>query len=157
MPVVIVREFGFSVDCRKLNDETRNNCLLLTGLEEAWATFAEAKSFSSLDLHSGYWQVAQRSEGRKHDFHQRARLWKFTVMPFGILQRDVRTANADRLMRPHIWVIPRAPGWRDLVWRPVLWAPTQPTNVFQRFGEALMKLSVNSFRSEYGIWVMLCH
>jgi hypothetical protein len=57
--------------------------LLLAGIDNAWATLAEAKSFSNINLHSGYWQVTQRSEDKERTTSTMGqRLWKFTAMPF---------------------------------------------------------------------------
>jgi hypothetical protein len=59
-------------------------------------TLAGAKWFSTLELNSGYWQVALHSDNKVKTAFSRGRgLWQFTFMPFGLCDAP---ATFERLM-----------------------------------------------------------
>ena len=64
--VVLVRKknskLRFCVDYRKLNSVTRRDCYPLPRIDELLDMFGQAKYFTTLDLASGYWQVAMIPE-----------------------------------------------------------------------------------------------
>jgi hypothetical protein len=87
-PFVIVRkkngDIRFCVDYRKLNDVTKKDCFPLPRIDDTFYTLAGAQWFSTIDLKSGYWQVALHPDDKeKTAFSTGQGLWQFTVMPFG--------------------------------------------------------------------------
>ena len=88
-PVVIVdKKDGskrFCVDFRKLNQVTKKNSYRLSLIDDILALLGKAKYFTSLDLKSGYWQVAMDEQDKeKTAFACHKGLFKFNVMPFGL-------------------------------------------------------------------------
>ena len=88
-PVVIVdKKDGrkrFRVDFRKLNQITKKNSFPLPLIDDILALLGKAKYFTSLDLKSGYWQVAMDDKDKeKTAFTCHKGLFEFNVMPFGL-------------------------------------------------------------------------
>jgi hypothetical protein len=87
-PVVLVpgrTDLRFCVDLRGLNDVSKKDCFPLPRMDDTLNTLEGAKWFSTLDLKSGYWQVALRPDDKeKTTFSTRQGLWQFKVMPFGL-------------------------------------------------------------------------
>ena len=88
-PVVIVdKKDGskrFCVDFRKLNQITKKNSFPLPLIDDILALLGKAKYFTSLDLKSGYWQVAMNERDKeKTAFTCHKGLFEFNVMPFGL-------------------------------------------------------------------------
>ena len=88
-PVVIVdKKDGskrFCVDFRKLNQVTKKNSYPLPLIDDILALLGKAKYFTSLDLKSGYWQVAMDEQDKeKTAFACHKGLFEFNVMPFGL-------------------------------------------------------------------------
>jgi hypothetical protein len=51
-------DLRFCEDCSKFNHVTKKDCFALPRIDDTLDTPAGAKWFSTLDLKSGYWQVA---------------------------------------------------------------------------------------------------
>ena len=88
-PVVIVdKKDGskrFCVDFRRLNKITKKNSYPLPLIDDILALLGKAKYFTSLDLKSGYWQVAMDEKDKeKTAFACHKVLFEFNVMPFGL-------------------------------------------------------------------------
>ena len=88
-PVVIINKKDntkwFCVDFRQLNKITKRNSYPLPVIDEILALLGEAKYLTTLDLKSGYWQVAMdESDREKMAFTCHAGLFEFNVMPFGL-------------------------------------------------------------------------
>lgn len=100
-PVVVMRKQDGSIrlciDSRKLNQKTRRDAFPLPRIEESFDALRDARFFSSIDLASGYHQVAV-AEGDRHKaaFVTPFRLYEHCRMPKGVCNRP---ATFQRLMQ----------------------------------------------------------
>ena len=88
-PVVIIKKKDgsnrFCVDYRKLNAITIKDNYPIPLIEETLDTLKGAKYFTSLDLSSGYWQIAlNKLAKQKTAFISQKGLFQFEVLPFGL-------------------------------------------------------------------------
>ncbi|KAE9323043.1 hypothetical protein PF008_g17457 [Phytophthora fragariae] len=88
-PVVIVRKKAgsvrFCIDYRSLNAVTVKDVYPLPRVDETLEALHGSQRFTSLDLHSGYWQLGVAKEDRaKTAFTTRRGLFQFLRMPFGL-------------------------------------------------------------------------
>ena len=88
-PVVIVDKKDdskrFCVDFKKLNQLTKKNSYPLLLIDDILALLGKSKYYKSLDLKSGYWQVAMDEQDKeKTAFACHKGLFEFNVMPFGL-------------------------------------------------------------------------
>lgn len=85
----------FCIDYRKLN-VTKHDAYLLPRIDDSLDQLRGATWFPTLDLCSGYWQVAVDSQdNQKTAFSTRRGLFEFSVMPFGLCNAPV---TFERLM-----------------------------------------------------------
>ncbi|GFR89769.1 retrovirus-related Pol polyprotein from transposon 17.6 [Elysia marginata] len=94
------------VDYRKLNAITRRDAFPLPRIDESLDAIGGASFFSTLDLASGYQQVAMHEEDQeKTAFTTPFGLWEFTTMPFGLsgapatFQRLMQSSMNDLVQR----------------------------------------------------------
>ena len=99
-PVVLVAKkngtLRFCVDYQKLNDATLKHSYPLPRIDDTLDALGGSHWFSTLDLKSGYWQVAMDpADKEKTAFSIGGGLWHFRVMPFGLCNAP---ATFERLM-----------------------------------------------------------
>ena len=86
-PPVLVRKkdstHHFCVDYRKVNGVTRRDAYPLPRIDDCLDCLADAKWFCTLDLSSGYWQIAmEEGDKGKTAFTTPRGHYQFKVMPF---------------------------------------------------------------------------
>uniref|UniRef100_A0A1I8BSQ3 RNA-directed DNA polymerase n=1 Tax=Meloidogyne hapla TaxID=6305 RepID=A0A1I8BSQ3_MELHA len=88
-PIVLVPKrdgsLRFCVDYRGLNSVTTKDAFPLPNIDQILLNLNGKKFFSTLDFHSGYWQIKMdRSSIEKTAFLTEFGLHEFVVMPFGL-------------------------------------------------------------------------
>ena len=87
----------FCVDYRKLNSVTIKDAYPVPRIDETFDALSGVKWFSTLDLASGYWQVALDDDAsQKSSFVVRNGLYRWKCMPFGLCNAP---ATFERLVK----------------------------------------------------------
>ncbi|KRX71463.1 Transposon Ty3-G Gag-Pol polyprotein [Trichinella sp. T6] len=107
-PVVLVRKKDrsprFCVDYRRLNAVTRVNPQPMPRIDDTLTALAGAKWFSTLDLASGYWQVAVAGRDQeKTVFSTPLGLFQFRVIPFGLCKAPATFQRLEKALRGLTW------------------------------------------------------
>ncbi|KAK3088259.1 hypothetical protein FSP39_016699 [Pinctada imbricata] len=131
------------VDFRKLNDVTVKDAYPLPRINDCLDCLQNSKYFSTLDLQSGYWQIAIRPEDRpKTAFVTRRGLFEYKTMPFGL-------CNAPSTFQRCMELVLRGLQWKSLLIYLddiILFSDSfeshiqQLEEVFQRFSKVGLKL-----------------
>jgi len=79
------QEWRWVLDYRKLNAITRPDRYPIPNIESIWGRVRGNRTFSKLDLRSGYWQVAMAAaDSDKTAFQTPFGLFEWKVLPFGV-------------------------------------------------------------------------
>ena len=92
------------IDYRALNAVTQKNGYPLPKIQDCLDMIGTARSFSKIDLTSGYWQI-NVVEGDRHKtaFNTRRGKYEFCVMPFGLTNAPATfQAVMNDLLRPYL-------------------------------------------------------
>ncbi|XP_072179722.1 LOW QUALITY PROTEIN: uncharacterized protein [Diadema setosum] len=100
-PIVIVKKPDgsnrFCVDFRRLNKVTVFDPEPMPNPQELFASLADSRYFTKLDLTKGYWQIPMRNEDKaKTAFITPKGQYQFKYMPFGLV---TASAQFTRMMR----------------------------------------------------------
>ena len=97
--VLVTKKDGltrFCVDYLRLNSLTVKDAYPLPRIDDSLRLLGNQQWFSTMDLASGYWQVAMSPEAKKKAaFVTNEGLFQFRVMPFGLCNAP---ATFERLM-----------------------------------------------------------
>ena len=95
----------FCVDYRRLNSLTTKDEYLLPRIDDSLRLLGNQQWFSTMDLASGYWQVAMSPEAkRKTAFVTNEGLFQFRVMSFGLCNAPATFARLmDRVVFGMRW------------------------------------------------------
>lgn len=134
------------MDYRHLNNVTIKDEYPLPRVDDCLDSLADAKWFGSMDLNSGFWQIAMSPENRdKTAFNTSLGLYQFTVMPFGLANSP---STFERLMEGVL----RGLQWQEcLVYMDDIIVPSTTfqeglsrlEHIFQRLLTANLKLELS--------------
>jgi hypothetical protein len=108
-PILLVPKkdgsYRFCADFRALNDVTETEIFQLPSIRECRDSLGGSAMFSTLDLHSGYWQIEIDPKDRhKTAFTTETGNWEFVVMPFGVKNAPtVLCCLMSDVMRGLVW------------------------------------------------------
>ena len=101
-PIVLIKKkdggWRFCVDYRRVNDITKKDKHPLPRIDEMLTHLSRGKFFSSVDLNSGYWQIAMEEDSFEVTaFTVAEGHYEFVKMPFGLTNAPAtfQRGNAD--------------------------------------------------------------
>lgn len=104
-PVLVKKNDGsyrLCINYKKLNSITRKDKYPLPRIDDLIERLHGARTFSTLDLKSGYWQIPMAPlDACKTAFKTDSGLYEFTVMPFGVTNGPATFQRfMDQILRP---------------------------------------------------------
>ena len=95
----------FCIDYRKMNGVTKKNAYPLPRIDETLDSLGGNQWFCTLDLQSGYWQIAMKEEDKeKTAFTSHIGLYQFELMPFGLCNAPATfEAMMETLLSDLLW------------------------------------------------------
>ena len=109
-PVVLVKKkdgtLRFCIDYRQLNQVTKKDAYPLPRIDECLGCLNGTKYYCTLDLASGYWQIAvYPSDCEKTAFVTHEGLFEWIVMPFGLCNAPATFCRVmERVLRGIVWL-----------------------------------------------------
>jgi Reverse transcriptase (RNA-dependent DNA polymerase) len=94
------------IDYRKLNAVTKKDAYPVPLIDEIFDHFGGSKIFTTLDAHSGDWQVeVDPADAEKTAFTSKYGIYEYTVIPFGLCNSPTFQRLMELVLDGLLWAI----------------------------------------------------